>query len=77
MSDTPRTDAEMEDARNVALDFECRNPPPKKGENIYIVSADFARQLERELNAANLKATETTRKRNILIARIAKFPPTL
>lgn len=49
---TPRTDAECGDARNVALEFECKNPPPKDGENIYVVPADFARQLERELIAA-------------------------
>jgi hypothetical protein len=47
---TPRTDAEIDDARNVALEFECKTPPPKRGDNVYVVSADFARQLERELN---------------------------
>lgn len=53
MSETPRTNAEQDDARNVALEFTCRNPPPKEGENCYVVSADFARQLERELNIAS------------------------
>jgi hypothetical protein len=48
MSNTPRTDAEIDDARNVALDFETRNPPPQQGENLYVVPADFARILERE-----------------------------
>lgn len=51
VSTTPRTDAEQDDARNVALHFTCRNPPPKDGENLYVVPADFARQLERALNA--------------------------
>lgn len=51
MSDTPLTDAEQDDARNVALEFTCRNPQPLPGENCYVVSADFARELERELNA--------------------------
>jgi hypothetical protein len=47
---TPRTDAEIDDARNVAMEFECKTPPPKRGDNVYVVSADFASQLERELN---------------------------
>ena len=47
---TPMTDAVIEDARNVALEFECRNPQPKPDENIYVVPADFARQLEQDLN---------------------------
>ena len=38
----------MDDVRNVALDFTCRTPEPKS--NCYVVPADFARQLERELN---------------------------
>lgn len=50
MAPTPETDAELEDARNVALEFECRNPRPKKDENILVVPADFARKLERERN---------------------------
>ena len=49
-TDTPRTDAEMDDARNVALEFSCRNPAVQKDENCYVVPADFARQLERELS---------------------------
>lgn len=53
MSDTPRTDREVEDARNVALDFDLRTPRPKSDENIHVVSVDFARQLERELNELN------------------------
>lgn len=51
MSETPLTDAEQDDARNVALEFTCRHPAPLPGENCYVVSADFARELERELNA--------------------------
>ena len=54
-NETPRTDAEIEDARNVALEFDCKNPRPKSGENIYVVPAAFARQLERELNEAKEK----------------------
>lgn len=49
MSDTPRTDAHQDDARNVALDFTCQTPPPTG--NCYVVPAEFARELERELNA--------------------------
>jgi hypothetical protein len=52
MSDTPLTDAEQEDARNVALDFEIATPP--KAGNVYVVPAEFARKLEREV--ARLKA---------------------
>jgi hypothetical protein len=50
MSDTktPETDAVIDDARNFALYFECRNPPPTKDENIYVVPAEFARGLERD-----------------------------
>lgn len=51
-TDTPRTDSEQEDARNVALDFNCKIPVPDPSENCYVVSADFARTLERELNDA-------------------------
>lgn len=53
MNDTPRTDGAMDDARNIALYFECKNPPPEKGESIYVVSAEFSRQIERELNESN------------------------
>lgn len=49
---TPRTDEMIDDARNVAMEFTCKNPPPKEGENVYVVPADFARQLEQELNEA-------------------------
>ena len=48
---TPRTDAMAEDARNIALEFDCRLKP-KHGENIFVVGIDFARQLETELAAA-------------------------
>ena len=51
MGDTPRTDAEQDDARNFALDFQCAQPPHPDGANCYVVPADFARQLERKLNA--------------------------
>lgn len=47
---TPRTDEMIDDARDVAMKFTCKTPPPKEGENVYVVSASFARQLERELN---------------------------
>lgn len=49
---TPRTDAELEDARNVALEFETRlHPKPEDGPPL-VVAANFARQLERELEEA-------------------------
>ena len=47
MTATPRTDAEQDDARNIALDFQCATPI--KTGNVYVVDADFARALEREL----------------------------
>lgn len=52
MSNTPRTDREIEDARNVALDFETRDKRVDLRESVYVVSAKFARQLERELHLA-------------------------
>ncbi len=57
-SDTPECDGQIEDARNVALDFNCRTPQPKEGENIYVVPADFARRLERERDEARREASE-------------------
>lgn len=49
-TDTPRTDEGIDDARNVALDYECSpSPDPKQCE---VVHADFARSLECELNEA-------------------------
>ena len=55
-SDTPRTDDQFDDARNFALDFECKNPPPKEGENCCVVPVEFARTLERELNVTKSAA---------------------
>lgn len=49
---TPRTDAEMDDVRNIANDFICKNPVPKKNENLYVVPLHVSRTLERELAAA-------------------------
>ena len=50
MSDTPETDDQEDDAHNLCLDYDCQS----KGDNIpqpIVVSADFARKLERERNA--------------------------
>lgn len=53
-SDTPRTDANQEHVANTYNDWVCRtdeaNPPA-----LYVVPADFAKQLERELAAANAR----------------------
>lgn len=37
---TPLTDAMIDDARDVATEFTCKNPPPKEGENVYVVPAE-------------------------------------
>ena len=66
MSDTPRTDAEQDDARNMALDFQCASPP--KTGNIYVVPAEFARTLERELNEAN------TRVDDLVVRALKRWP---
>lgn len=53
MSNTPRTDAEIEHAKNFVLDIEGSKPWPDVTDERYnIVPANFARQLERELNEA-------------------------
>jgi hypothetical protein len=70
---TPRTDSEIEDARNVALEFTCKNPPPKRGDNVYVVSADFARQLERELNEAQDWVKASMESASIASATIARL----
>jgi hypothetical protein len=51
MSDTPKTDAEADDARNFCLDYDCQGSNDNIAKPV-VVSADFARQLERELAAA-------------------------
>lgn len=56
-SDTPRTDDEIGDARNFALDFNCRPKPKETDKQPLVVTADFARQLERELAAKNAELT--------------------
>lgn len=43
-------DLPIEDARNVALEFECRNPKPGAGENVFVVRAEFFLKLQEELN---------------------------
>jgi len=70
---TPRTDAEIDDARNIALEFECKTPPPKQGDNVYVVSADFARQLERELNSSKDWNTAALAATSIASATIARL----
>lgn len=49
MSDTPRTDEQLDDARNVSLESNCRTPVDTG--NCYVVPVEFARTLERELGA--------------------------
>ena len=55
-TDTPRTNVEIEDARNVALEYECG--PRSDPKNCEVVVADFARSLERELNEAHDEITQ-------------------
>lgn len=43
-------DLPIEDARNVALEFECRNPRPGPGENVFVVRAEDALKLQEELS---------------------------
>jgi len=52
MSDTPRTDEELDHINNVYHDWVCR-PIVKVDEDKCVVDAKFAKQLEIELNAAN------------------------
>ena len=63
MSDTPRTDAEADDARNFCLQYDCQGSNDNIAKPV-VVSADFARQLERELAAAKA-LTESNGRRQI------------
>jgi len=53
-SDTPETDDQLDDARNIVLDFECRNLDEGTVVPV-VVPADFARKLERERDNAREK----------------------
>jgi len=63
MTDTPVTDTEIEDARNVALYYEGRKNPKESDPRPLVVPADFSRQLERELTAAKAEVERLTRER--------------
>lgn len=52
MSETPRTDEELNHINNVYHDWVCR-PIVKVDEDKCVVDAKFAKQLEIELNEAN------------------------
>ena len=52
MSDTPRTDEELDHIQNVYHHWVCR-PIVKVDEDKCVVDAKFAKQLEIELNEAN------------------------
>ena len=52
MTDTPRTDEELDHINNVYYDWVCR-PIVKIDEDKCVVDAKFAKQLEIELNTAN------------------------
>jgi hypothetical protein len=58
MSDTPRTDSEQWDARD------WDNPPAEM-----VVSADFARELEREVHSLQEQLDDVKQQRNTWIAR--------
>ena len=63
MSDTPRTDAEQEHVTNLHNDQVCSTPPPDP----YYVPADFARGLERELAAQQMRAQHLARQLELVI----------
>jgi hypothetical protein len=64
MSDTPRTDAVFDDCED-----SCGNPWEA-------VSADFARQLERELDAMTIEMSEAFRLLNVLCLNMMDDGPT-
>lgn len=57
MSDTPLTDNESEHAENVALYLTC-DDKTKWSHGPIVVRADFARDLERKLNASQAENAE-------------------
>jgi len=71
-SETPRTDDELDDARNIALAFECRKRPKETDKPPLVVPVEFARQLERELIAREAELLQERAKvRRLLEARDA------
>ena len=65
MSDTPRTDAELMEVN----ESEADNPRVEPSENGTLVNACFARQLERELSAANDSNARLWKALDVLIPR--------